>query len=206
MTYNKKYTFSFTGASALITETLVIAEAYKKTGNWQLTQQALFTSNALNKIKQTTFNREFSEIKKRLMQLTPPQLDVLIEGSLDDVKAIILLSLVKTYPFFRDFIVEVLRNKYLLFDTSVTESDYNLFFNAKCLAHPELNDITDITAKKVKQVVFKLLVQVGLITEIKNGMLLKPLLSAEVLSVITAQDAPYLAAFLYSNYEISNKT
>ena len=128
----------------------------------------------------------------------------MIQGSLDDAKAMILLSLVKAYSFLRDFIVEVIRNKYLLFDTVVSEIDYIKFVNTKSLSHKELNAITEVTAKKVKQVIFKLLEQVGLITQAKNGSILKPILNSKVIDVIVDDDPALLNAFLFSNEEIKS--
>ena len=197
-----KYSFSFTGASALITETLVIAEEYHKLNDWDAVRISLLVNNHLNKIKQGTFKREFSEIKKRLSLLNADQIQLMIHGSNDDAKSVILLSIVKEYPYIYDFIVEVLLNKYLLFDRNLLESDYTRFINSKSLQHAELERVSEITYKKVKQVVFKLLEQVGLITNIKNGIILKPILSKQVVKVILEDDPVYLSAFLYSSEEI----
>lgn len=202
MVHNIKYIFSFTGASALITETLVIAEEHNRLKDWKAVEKSLLDNNLLNKVKQTTFKREFSEIKKRLSLLTQDQLQLMIHGSLDDAKAMILLSLIKAYTFLRDFIVEVIRNKYLLFDTVISDIDYTRFVNTKSLSHNELNAITEVTAKKVKQVVFKLLEQVGLITQARNGSILKPILNTKVIDVIIDDDPALLSAFLFSNEEI----
>ena len=204
MVHKTKYTFSFTGASALIAETLVIAEEYDRLKDWKAVEKSLLDNNLLNKVKQATFKREFSEIKKRLSLLTQDQLQLMIQGSLDDSKAMILLSLVKAYLFLKDFIVEVIRNKYLLFDTVVSEIDYIKFVNTKSLYHNELNAITEVTAKKVKQVVFKLLEQVELITQAKNGSILKPILNSSVIDVIVDDDPALLNAFLFSNEEIQS--
>ena len=197
-----KYSFSFTGASALITETLVIAEESHKLNDWDAVRISLLVNNHLNKIKQGTFKREFSEIKKRLSLLNADQIQLMIHGSNDDAKSVILLSIVKAYPYIYDFIVEVLLNKYLLFDRNLLESDYTRFINSKSLQHAELERVSEITYKKVKQVVFKLLEQVGLITNIKNGIILKPILSKQVVKVILEDDPVYLSAFLYSSEEI----
>ena len=198
-----KYSFSFTGASALIAETLVIAEEYHKLKNWKAVEKSLVDHNLLSKIKQSTFKREFTEIKKRLSTLTAEQLEILIHGSYDDTKAMILLSLIKVYAFLHDFIVEVVRSKYLLFDTNISETDYIKFVNSKSISHNELNEITEITAKKVKQVVFKLIEQVGLITQ-KNGSILKPMLSDASIDVIITENPALLSVFLYSNEEIKS--
>ena len=202
MAHNIKYTFSFTGASVLIAETLAIAEEYNRLNDWRAVEKSLLDNNLLNKIKQATFKREFSEIKKPLSLLTQDQLQLMIQGSLNDAKAMILLSLVKSYSFLHDFIIEVIRNKYLLFDTVISDIDYIRFVNTKSLSHNELNAITEATAKKVKQVVFKLLVQVGLITHSRNGSILKPILNGKVIDVIIDDDPALLSAFLFSNEEI----
>ena len=204
MVHNTKYTFSFTGASALIAETMVIAEEYDRLKDWKAVEKSLLDNNLLNKVKQATFKREFSEIKKRLSLITQDQMQLMIEGSLDDAKAMILLSLVKAYSFLRDFIVEVIRYKYLLFDTLVSEIDYIRFVNTKILSHNELSTITEVTAKKVKQVIFKLVEQVGLITQAKNGTILKPILNSKVIDVIINDDPALLNAFLFSNEEIKS--
>lgn len=204
MVQNNKYTFSFTGASALIAETLVIAEEYEKLKDWQAVEKSVLEHNLLNKIKQATFKREFSELKKRLILLTPAQLHLMINGSFDEAKAMVLLALLKFYAILKDFIVEVLLNKYLLFDNVLTETDYTRFINSKSSSHPELIAITDNTAKKVKQVMFKLLEQVGLITHAKNGIILKPVLSNEVLVAIILDDPALLSSFLYSSEEIKS--
>lgn len=204
MMTTKKYTFSFTGASALIPETSVIAEEYNRLKDWNAVRKSLLDNNSLNKIKQATFAREFREIKKRLSLLTSDQLNLLVQGSRDEAKAIILLSLAKTYPFIKDFITEVLLIKYLIFDKLLTETDYNKFFNTKILSHDELNAITESTANKVKQRVYTLLEQVGLITQTKNGTILKPVLSSKVIEVIIEDDPAFLMVFLCSSEEIKS--
>ena len=91
MVHKAKYIFSFTGASALIAETMVIAEEYDRLKDWKAVEKSLLNNNLLNKVKQSTFKREFSEIKKRLSLLTKNQLQLMIQGSLEDAKAMILL-------------------------------------------------------------------------------------------------------------------
>lgn len=200
----KKYNFSLTGASAMITETLIIAKEYESLKDWKLVEQTIKENNLLMKIKESTFKREFVEIKKRLSTLSSSQLSLLINGDLDETKAMIFLSLVKTYAFFFDFINEVVRNKYLMFDYLLTDSDYIKFFNAKSFTHEELNNISDITAKKVKQVVYKLMEQIGLINNIKNGSIFKPMISDKVLEAIINDNPEYLTVFFYQAEEIKN--
>ena len=164
-----------TGASALITETLVVAEEYHRLSDWDLVKDSLITNNLLNKIKQSTFNREYSEIKKRINNLSSQQIELMVSGDLDEAKSMILLSILKSYDFFNDFMVEVLGHKFQLFDRFLDDSDYSRFVNYKNINHPELLTITAETASKVKQVIFKILEQLGIITSAKNGTIIKPM-------------------------------
>ena len=191
-----------TGASALIAETIAIAHEYKRLGNWDEVKKLAGDQNLLNKVKQATFSREFREIKKRIDLLTEDQLNLLINGSPDEMKAMVFVSLLKTYSFLFDFVVEIVRNKYFLFDNVMTESDYTRFINSKVLVHPELEALSEQTAKKVKQVIFTLLMQVGLITERKNGLILKPYLSATSIKVIVLDYPLLLSCFLFSDADI----
>lgn len=191
-----------TGASALITETLVIAEEYHRLSDWDLVKESLITNNLLNKIKQSTFNREYSEIKKRINNLSDQQIALMVSGDLDEAKSMILLSILKSYDFFKDFMVEVLSHKFQIFDRFLDDSDYNRFINYKNINHPELLTITPETASKVKQVVYKILEQLGIITSAKNGTIIKPMLSSKSIEVIINEDPNLLSGFLYSYEEI----
>ena len=199
-----KYSFSFTGASALIPETLTVSHEYMQLRDWDKVKTKVSESNSLNKIKQATFNREFREIKKRINHLTDHQLNLLVNGSTDEVKAMVFVSLLKTYSLLFDFVLEVIRQKYFLFNNQLTDTDFNQFFKEKALIHSEIEELSELTARKVKQVIFTLLVQVGLITDRNNGLIVKPFLSTESLKAIMLDQPSLLTCFLLSDSEIQN--
>ena len=66
MVTKKKYSFSFTGASALQAETLIIAEEYVRLQDWEKVKVSVQENNLMNKTKQNTSNRMYQELKKRL--------------------------------------------------------------------------------------------------------------------------------------------
>ena len=202
MVLKNKYSFSFTGASALQAETLIIAEEYVRLQDWEKVKVSVQENNLMNKTKQNTSNRMYHELKKRLELLTNEQLSLLVNGSPDESKAMVLLSLLKAYSFFKDFVIEVIRTKYLLYNNIIVPSDYTSFFNTKAITHNELNTITEKTTNKVKQVLFKMLEQVGLINSAKDGIIIKPFLSDDSIKAILNDDASLLAGFLCSDAEI----
>jgi hypothetical protein len=56
----------------------------------------------------------------------------------------------------------------------------------------------------VKQVVFKLLEQLGLIDDPKTGTIIKPMPGNQVIEVILEDNPSLLAVFLYASDEIKN--
>lgn len=196
------YVFSFTAASALINETIVIAERFYQTNNWDMTYQSILKENLLNKVKEVTIKREFREIKKRLDMLTQPQLQLLISGNSDDAKAMIYLAIIKTYSFIHDFIIEVMRVKYLSGDTMLFESDYKNFVETKMVHHSELSEISQETTTKIKQVLMKILAQTGFLSLQYKKKIIRPVLSSGSIKVIVQNNKNFLKLFLYSDNEI----
>jgi bacteriophage exclusion system BrxA-like protein len=204
MVINKKYSFSFTGASALIPETLTTSEIYRALQDMELTKQKIITGNLLHRTKAGTFQREFQELSKRILSLTKKQLNVLCDGDREEAKAMILLSILKTYPFIYDFIVEVVRNKTLMFENTISDVDYNRFIESKSMTHPELETISQTTKDKIKQRTFTFLEQVGLINNLKEKRIIRPVLSHNCYRAIIADDESYLTGFLLSAAEIKS--
>ena len=198
----KKYSFSFTGAAALIAETLTASEIFCELQDMELTKQKLKEGNLLHRTKAGTFQREYQEISKRILSLTQKQLDILCQGDREEAKAMILLSILKCYPFIYDFIVEVVCNKVLLFENTISDIDYNRFIESKSMTHEELETISETTKAKIKQRTFTILEQVGLLNSVKEKRIIRPILSNDCLKAIIQDDEYYLSGFLYSPSEI----
>lgn len=73
---------------------------------------------------------------------------MLCSESMPDKKIMVILSIIKSHPLVFDFIAETIRSKYFAFDYKLTYADYNAFINEKQAEHPELNSITEGTAKR----------------------------------------------------------
>jgi len=116
-----------------------------------------------------------------------------------------MLSCLKLYKFIYDFATEIMRNKLLLFDFQIINSDYEAFYDSKRIAYENLNAISDSTQYKLKQVMFKMLEQAEFIDSAKNKNIQKPYLSQELTKLIVEDDPKYLSAFLYSDNEINEQ-
>jgi hypothetical protein len=197
MIETKKYDFSFTASSLRLNELRLVAK-------YQIEGRVIDYTNELSNGKSATGKRMLAEFNKRLSFLTEVQKQLLIEADLLTQKQLAFLAVCKTHAFIRDFVVEVLREKILVFDYELTEGEYLTFFRRKSESHPELDKITEITQNKVRQVTFKILEQAGMIDNIKSKNIQPQLLDQALIHAIVSDNRQWLKVFLMSDIDIQN--
>lgn len=200
----KKYVLSFTAASLMTYEAQQIVELYLEEMNWKKVETEVVNNNLLQKGTVATRKREFVEVKKRLQTLTLAQINFFHDATSSDTRFLVFLSCLKLYQFMFDFASEVVRNKLLLFDYQILNSDYESFYESKALSYDNLNTVSESTQSKLKQVLFKILEQAELIDSVKNKNIQKPYLSEALIKLIVEDDPKYLSGFLYSDNEIND--
>ncbi len=194
-----KYDFSLTTASLRLQEMILVARAF-------VDNRTIDNTNELGNGKYATGRKLFGEFKKRINRLTPEELNVLINGDLTSQKQIAFLSICKSSYFIRDFILEVIREKYLIFDYQITEGDYISYYRRKYEIHPEMEKLTEITEKKVKQVIFKILEQSGIINDIKSKIIQPQLLDEMLINAVVLDNPNWLKLLFMSDRDIANLT
>jgi len=198
-----KYLLSFTAVSLRAYETEIIANLYRESFDWDSVAKNVIDDDALQKGTIATRKREFVEFKRRLQSLTQEQLAYYENATSSDVKNLTMLSCFKLYTFISDFVIEVMRNKLLLFDFQLINSDYEAFYDSKRVAYDNLNKISQSSRYKLKQVMFKMFEQADFIDSVKNKNIQKPYLSKELIRLVVEDDPKYLKCFLCSDGEIN---
>jgi len=196
-----KYILSFTAASLRLNEMVKVALAAEYNGTPDL-NVVKESGVVFGSVKNRTTDREFREIRKRLEKLNPEQKNILIHGDLVSQKQIAFLAVCKHYAFIRDFTIEVVRDKVLVFDYQLHESDYNSFINSKILLHPELEEFSESTRKKAKQVMFRILEQAGVINNAVEKTIQPQILQQDVINAIVKEDPVWLKIFMMSERDI----
>jgi Putative inner membrane protein (DUF1819) len=195
MSDTSRYSFAFTTSSLRLRELVTVAEAMGENREMDYISE-------LGNGKVTTGQKMFSELKKRLAKLTDGEVALLIHGDLNTQKQIAFLAVCKTYAFIREFAVEVLREKVLLFDFKITDGDYLSFYRRKASLHPELEERTTVTQQKIQQVTFKVLEQAGIIDGIKTKVIQPQILNRQLIETIAADDKNWLSVFFRSDIDI----
>lgn len=200
MIIEKKYDFSFTAASLRLNEMLLVLNA------WEIEKREIDFTNELGNGKQNTGKRLLLEFKKRIESFTQEQKNAILTTDSIAQKQIALVGICKTYTFIRDFVVEVLREKVLVFDYQITEGEYMTFCRRKAELHPELEQLSESSQLKIKQVTFKILEQVGIIDSVKSKTIQPQLISQEVKNVVFADSPSLLKVLFVSDYDILTHT
>jgi len=201
MQSQSKYILSFTAASLRLNEMIKVAKAAYDNNTTDL-NVVKESGVVFSSVKTRTSDREFREIRKRLEKLTPEQINILINGDLISQKQIAFLAVCKRYGFIRDFTIEVIRNKVLVFDYQLHESDYNSFINSKVLLYPELEEFSESTRKKAKQVMFRIMEQAGIINNAVEKTIQPQILQQGVINAIVKEDSAWLKIFMMSDRDI----
>lgn len=189
----KKYNLSFIAANLSLSSSIIVAEVYWETRNWKDVRERVFAENLIQARTQSSLKRSYSEISTRLQALTDEQIDLLVHGSVQEQKQLLWLALCKKHQYVREFAIEVVREKFLSMDFKLTELDYIAFYNRKADWHVELEEIAESTQYKVKQILFRILVQVGILTE--EHIIRQIILTARVKDVIKSDHPSYFQIF-----------
>lgn len=190
-----KYKFSFTATSLRTKDLVVIAQ------NRNVDSKLLFERIGNGKI--STGRRVVNELLRWYGVLTDEQIDLLRNSSFKTQKEISFYAVCKYYGFIRDFLIEVVREKYLAYDYLITDGDYISFFRRKADIFPEMNDLTEITQKKIKQVTFKIFAQAGIIDGVKSRKIVPQLLETETQRAVLSDEPELLKVFLYSDVDLN---
>lgn len=164
---------------------------------------ASLTTNDLYRERAVTSKRELIELQLRLSTLSRNELEFLTEAKYEERGLLCLIAFGRTYKFFKDFIEEVVLEKVSMFDFYLTDRDYITFVNRKQIDHEELEQLADSTKKKIKQVVFKVLEQAGIIDSIKTRNIQTPHIGRAFEQLICQTNPNDLKLLLYTELRIA---
>ncbi len=187
---------SFTTGSLLRNESLTLATLYQELKDWKTVREKVVSGNLLQARTLNTSQRVCRETISRLKTLKAQELDLLVTGDPPDQGYLLWLAICRRYQFIADFAVEVLRERFISLKPDLHPEDYDTFFNRKMEWHPEIDEIRPSTRQKLRQVLFKILREAGLLSgnNTINAAMLSPQLS-EIISLENNKDIKLFPIF-----------
>lgn len=186
--YNNEYKFSLTAGSLLFDEMVLVNQ-------WLLDNDESidkFQLENLGKERFKTSKREFAEIKIRMNCLSLNERMFLSQTTIENQRLLCYLSCVRSYRIFREFIDEVIIDKLSIFDYTISEYDYQKFFNDKADQNQKIDYLAQSTKEKVRQVSFRILIQTGILDSLQSKTIIKPFIDFSLQSLLEEDDLKYL--------------
>ena len=173
---------SFTTGSLFHRESVKLAVLYLELMDWNAVRDKVLSENLLQARTLNTSKRVCREIISRLNKLSSNELGLLVKANPQEQGYLLWLAVCRRYRFIADFAVEVLRERFITLKTNLSHEDFDFFFNKKSEWHSELDEIRPTTRNKLRQVLFKILREAGLLTE--NNNIHAAMISPELLKVL----------------------
>jgi hypothetical protein len=89
--------------------------------------------------------RILSEVSSRLKTLTEAQLKLFLNAPRSEQLQLLWMAICKRYTVLREFAEEVVRNRFLELDLTVTRVEFDRFLESKSAWHAEIDEIYFVT-------------------------------------------------------------
>ena len=195
------YNMSFTSGGLFFDESLRVAEVFLEKKDWKKVRDAVLENNIIQTRTESSLKRITREVITRLKLLTDNQLKLLISGYKHEQNFLLWLAICKKHEFIKDFAVEIIREKYLKFDYELTPQDYDIFYNRKSDWHPELEKFTETTKDKLRQVLFRIIREVEMVTG--ENTIVPVLFTEDLAKVIIEDNVSWFSIYPISDLDIA---
>lgn len=159
-----KYCLSMSGSSVRRPDALETARIYLELGDWAKTRKQVVEDNVYQLNAESSRKRVAGELVKRLMTLSDAEIRFLVDSFGDDQSAMLWVSVCRTYEFVRDLSTSVLQSRYESGIPNYTEGAYEAFFEEQAALHEELERLTPASKKKMRNQVFRMMVECDLVS------------------------------------------
>lgn len=157
-----RYALSFTTGGLFANEAAVVVPVYFRTRDWDVARAEVRDANLLQRRVASSATRVTRALIPRLQLLSEPELRIVEDGTSTERGHIMWAAACRRYDLIAEFAEEVLRERFLTLATTLTYDAFDSFFRAKAMWHHELDEVTVLTYKKLRQVVFRMMLEAGL--------------------------------------------
>lgn len=126
--------------------------------------------------------RRSREITERLAMLSEEELELLATGSSAERGHLLWVAACRRYRLIGEFAEEVLRERFLTMANTLEYADFDTFLRGKAMWHTEIDELTDLTTRKLRSNLFRMMVASGLLSV--KGRISPTLLSSRLASLL----------------------
>ncbi len=162
---SEEYRLSFGTGGLYMLESAQLGQSYSDLESWGEVIEHAVKHNLLQFKSSGSTRRAVREICTRLKALSPQELSFLVTADPYDQSLISWIACCRTYQFIGDFATQVLLENFASYKLDLGHVDFDFFYDEQALFHPELDEMTDGTRKKLRQILFRMMREAGVLTE-----------------------------------------
>jgi hypothetical protein len=190
----EKYRLSFTIGGLFVNESTTIAQLHVELGDWEKVLQKALDDRVFMLPKTASNRRTAREVVSRLRFLTDREVHLLATGAdRKDAQNVLWVACCRAYQFIREFTIEVIVDRFQTYRIDLPFEVFDIFWEEKANQHSELLRVGASTKSKLRQVLFRLLREAGLIDE--RNRIQNMYLSTKFVSLIESEQPNNLMLF-----------
>ena len=187
---SKTYPLSYTAAGLRRDETVILAQAFSRSGDWDEVRRQAVEDDLLMLRQVSSRRRVAGELVRRLKNLTPAECAFLADGPASaSADAVIWLAICRTYPFIASFTTEVVGERWHDGVTTLNDGVYEAFVAEQAALHAELAQLKEQTGARLRSQLFTMLRAMGFLSQ--DGSLLPYLIPSEVAALLSDDDLAF---------------
>lgn len=147
----------------MLNESLAIAQAYRPGETWADARERLLAQSASSLPKLASQTRALREVYDRIGQLSDAEREFMTtQADRGEQQAMTWLAICRTYRFVYEFAVEVINDRFQSWRLDLGHEVFDRFLAHKSECDPSLADLSESTAAKLQQVLYRILREAGL--------------------------------------------
>lgn len=149
----------------MLNESLLVAQDYQPGERWSSARERILAQGASSFPKLASQTRALREVYDRIGNLTDAEREyLLVDADQTEQRALLWLAVCRTYRFIFEFAVEVLNERYQSWRLDLDHTAFDRFFAEKAELDPALDELTQSTVAKLRQILFRILRESGLLS------------------------------------------
>jgi alkylated DNA nucleotide flippase Atl1 len=174
------YDSDLIGGSLLVREARVIADLLLSKADDAEWKRVIHTENRLQKRSPATAKRQASALRKRLERLDEPFWRALRDGDDELATQVAFVAALERNLLLVEFVETVLKDAFILRAEKLAQYQWMDFLEDRAHRDPTIADWTETSKKKMGQVAFRILAEVGLLQSTRSLRLQNILVRPEV--------------------------
>jgi len=174
------YDSDLIGGSLLVREARIIADLLLSKADDSEWKRVIQTDNRLQKRSPATAKRQASALRKRLERLDEPFWRTLRDGDDELASQIAFVAVLERNLLLVEFVETVLKDAFILRAEKLAQYQWMDFLEDRAHRDPTIADWTETSKKKMGQVAFRILAEVGLLQSTRSLRLQNILVRPEV--------------------------